>query len=226
MPLKRSKGKYLRADKYRRTGAVTKKSIFQAISARAEDKRKIDTLTSSFSSISGLTWTNYNLMNVAVGNGVSDRIGRRVLVKSLFIYGVYEGGQAGTTFDDANNCIRIIIGLYNSASPLSIVNTSINVPLAKDLSDDGHTIIKKYYDKYHPIDVNAVMHSTVTGSDYMYASQKVFRYYKAFKKPLLLTYTSTGDCDKYLILSMTSDSTIVPHPGFTNGYIVCRYEDS
>ena len=58
---------------------------------------------------------------------------------------------------------------------------------------------------------------------YMTAQRLVKIYYK-FRKPIAIDY-SAATVNRNLVLSIVSDSSAVPSPGFTSGYVYLTFKD-
>jgi len=52
-------------------------------------------------------------------------------------------------------------------------------------------------------------------------------YYKKFKKPIVMQFGNVGTsyANHALIVSMISDSSLAPSPGFLTGYIYVKFRD-
>ena len=162
----------------------------------------------------GTTWVEHIMCNPAQGDGMTQRSGRQIKIKSLEIKGVLSAAADGSALDENRCIVRIIIGLFQGtvATPLATAGATINSPITRDQMTRGR-LVTKYLDRYVPLDVT----STEKGAGDGYApQQKGFRYFKRFNKPITITYgddTATYP-DKLLFLSMISDSAAVPNPGF------------
>lgn len=193
---------------------------------RVADRLKADEylspgLITNFGSI-GNSWTEVDLLaglSLGLGNGQRDT--RRVAIKSLTIYGVMEAG-------DANNTLRIIIGLWNRGisgafgTPLATSGSSMNSLITRDSEQETYRMVRKYYDKFKVLNYNGV---TTTPADI--ANLRIFKYYKRFKKPIIIQYSGTTAilANRTLMMHAISDSAAIPNPGFSYGYIKIRYEE-
>lgn len=205
-----------------------KRIVQKEIDNRIEDKVMWFKLPTEFPSIG--TWDEANIANPIQGDGGSERIGKKINVKSVEIKGTLAGGANESAVDDFYNTVRIIIGLWNCANntPMATLETAtagmINSPVKKGV-DDYALLEKKYLDKYIPFGVR----TTEKGAGDGYTPDiKSFKYYKKFKKPIGIVWSDEGNTypNHRLIMSCGSDSAAIPHPGFVAGYCIVHYEDA
>lgn len=197
--------------------------VNRAIHKNIENKFDYGALNATFASV-GNTWTELAFGLVNRGTEVRQRIGNSITVKSIQLEMVIVGGAVNSVADDARNTIRMVLASWDGASnaPLGTATWNMNYPIRSTLGPTGSSMLKKYYDKYITL--------TSPGPDdtgYIPGMRKV-SYYKYFKKGYKMDFAdATADYpDKRLILSMISDSALVPNPGVTNGYFVITYEDA
>lgn len=211
---------------YGKVSKSVKKYVSRVMDKQIEDKIKTGSLQATFAILPNVAWSEYPITNVSQGIGKGGRIGNKIRVKSVEINGVIAQGSNELITDDAWNVMRIILGLYNGVNtPLTSANLSINDVMRTDYSSAKGTLRQKYLDKYVPLNVV----STEQGAGDGYTPQvKLFKYYKRFKRPILIEYADDAVTypNKALVLSMISDSVAVTHPGFINGWWCVTYEDA
>lgn len=197
--------------------------VNRAIHRNIENKFDYGSLVTPFASV-GNTWTEQAFGLVNRGTEVRQRIGNSITVKSIQLEMVIVGGAVNSVADDARNTIRMVLASWDgdSNTPLGTASWSMNYPIRSTLGPTASNMLKKYYDKYITL--------TSTGADdtgYIAGVRKV-SYYKYFKKGYKMNFSdATADYpDKKLVLSMISDSGVIPNPGVTNGYWVITYEDA
>jgi len=204
--------------------------VRRAIASNIENKRAGYDLSVVFNSV-GATWVELNLTRITQGTDLFARIGRRVNVRSIEIKGAIAQGAAGGAFDDPYNVMRIILGLWTglasaNSAPLGTSNLNINSPISPWNASGAvatYRMQRKYLDRY--ITFSSPSRADETS---LVPATRTFRYFKLFKRPMFIQYSDgTGDsADRFFTLSMISDSTAVPNPGFISGYVVLTYEDA
>lgn len=213
-----------RGRKSRRSKLASKAYVNKKIDRMIEDKVQQSSLVASFGTIT-TAWNELVLSLPAQGVAENNRLGRKYIIKALEIKGVLcQGSGSNITPDDTYNVVRIVIGLYNQSSttPLSGL-ASLVTPITKTHFTQGR-LIRKYYDKY----ITLVVTSVNTANNNYVPQLKNFKYYKRFRKPLIINFgdDTTNFPDKYLVMSAISDSAAPTNPGFIAGYIKCTYEDA
>lgn len=201
-----------------------KRYVTKAIDRNIEDKFSTNTMRFIMGSISN-AWIEVCVNLWSQGTSTGTRVGRKVQIKSLFIYGTIAGGDSESALDDPYNNVRFVIGLYDGsagATPLTTANMNIDSVIKRD---SCRFLRRKYYDKYIVFNVA----STEKGGGDGYAPTiKKFRYYKRFKRPINVWFAD--DTNLYpsirLVMSAISDSAAIPNPGFVNGYWVVKYQDA
>lgn len=197
--------------------------VNKAIHKNIENKFDYGALATVFTSI-GSTWSELPFGLIGRGTEVNKRIGNSITVKSIQLEMVIVGGAVNSVADDARNTIRMVLASWDGDTnqPLGTASWSMDYPIRSTLGPSANNMIKKYYDKYITL--------PSPGPDdtgYIPGMRKV-SYYKYFKKGYKMNFAdATADHpDKKLILSMISDSSVIPNPGVTNGYFVITYEDA
>lgn len=217
-----SKGVGIKKGSYKRY--VTKKQMYKAIHNNIENKLTYGTMTTHFSSISN-TWAEQALTIVSQGTSLNQRAGNKIRIKSVEIKGVLAQGSNESLLDDPWNVVRCVIGLWNcdNITPLSTGSWPMERILRNSFCPKG--LIKKYMDKYIPLQVTSTEKG---GGDGYTPCVRTFKYFKAFKKGLLINFgdNSTNYPDRKIIVSMISDSGALVNPGFVTGYFGVTYEDS
>lgn len=199
--------------------------VNKQISKNTENKFIYERMTVGFNSVS-TAWSERQMNAITEGDDNMNRSGRQIKILSIEIRGVIATGTAESLADDPYNYMRVILGLYNGGAPTPLTSATLDIrdPCRVEQGTRGY-MIKKYIDRYIPLEVT----STEKGDGDGYTPQlKVFKYYKRFKKGI---YVSFGDNtvnypNKMFILSMASDSTAVPNPGFITGYWLLTFEDA
>lgn len=207
----------------KKTKQSVKAIVKNQLTALSETKMKNgSSLSTDFSSISS-EWINIPLTNISLGTDFYQRIGAKILLKSIEFKGVLVGGANESAFDDPYNVVRIVLSRWDgeAVTPFSTLSGhSINNPINRTIT--GIPGMKsKYYDKYIAMNVS----STEKGAGDGYApSARVISFKKTFKKGIPITYGTTSTSDKFF-LSMISDSIAVPNPGFVTGYCMVTWKD-
>lgn len=197
--------------------------VKKQLTALSETKmRNASSLVTDFSSITS-EWINIPLTNIAQGTDFYQRIGAKILLKSIEFRGVLVGGANESAFDDPYNVIRIVLSRWDgeTVTPFSTgAGHTIHIPINRILSNSPG-MKNKYYDKYIAMNVASPEKG---GGDGYAASARVVSFKKQFKKGIPITYSTTQASDK-IFLSMISDSLAVPNPGFVTGYCMITWKD-
>ena len=197
--------------------------VNKAIHKNIENKFHYGTLVTPFASVTS-TWIEQAFGLIGRGTEVKRRIGNSITVKSIQLEMVIVGGAVNSVADDARNTIRMVLASWDgdSNTPLGTATWNMDYPIRRTLGPTASNMLKKYYDKYITI---PSIGPDDTG--YMPGMRKV-SFYKYFKKGYKMNFADSTENypDKRLILSMISDSGVVPNPGVTNGYYVITYEDA
>lgn len=184
---------------------------------RTEVRRLSDdffTLSSSWSEKSYTTPTY-----IPVGTSSLARIGTKIAITGFYLQGTLAGGQANTALDDRVNTVRMILGLWTSSTPMATIGTPnpMDAPLMRNFNSGG-LLLRKFMDRRISL-VSPGKDST----GYMTAQRLVKIYYK-FRKPIAIDY-SAATVNRNLVLSIVSDSSAVPSPGFTSGFVYLTFKD-
>lgn len=214
MPYKSRRTSFRRYPK-KKVSKTVKKYVKKVLDYKIEDKNIHNDLTAiaPFQSI-GNSWDTYLCCNPSQGTTAVQRIGRKIHIKSVELYGVLSAG-------DNSNCVRI--AMYTSDTSNALSGVDIDWKLSRDRIGGGN-FGTLYYDKYIPLQFTPFDGATASGV----SQQKIVRIKKVFKRPIPIVYSddTTGTYNKQLCISVISDSAAVPHPGFTRGYVITRFEDA
>lgn len=200
-----------------------KSIVKRQLTALSETKMKqVSNLLTDFGSI-GNEWINIPLTNITSGSEYNNRVGSKILLKSIEFRGVLITGADETAFDDEYSIVRILLTRWDGETITPFSTTAghgIGIPINRVIAN-APGMKNKYYDKYITLNVSC----TERGGGDGYAAQARTVYFKkVFKKGIPITYTGTQTSDKFF-LSMISDSSIVPNPGFATGYCMITWKD-
>lgn len=215
--------KFYKAKKYKSKTNI-KQIVRKELDKSIEDKIQYSNL-GNFVSV-GNAWIENSLTDIAQGTELWNRIGRSIRLRSLEIRGALAQGSTETAADDAWNVIRIVVGLYSNKSitPLASGGATLNTPITPKLCSNGQ-LLRKFMDKY--VALNVTCNEQGAGDGYT-PQVRTFKYFKKFKKPILINYNGAnlGDANKHLQIGMLSDSALAVHPGFVCGFWKLCYEDA
>lgn len=180
------------------------------------------TITSS----NNTTWNESLLSYIANGNADGQRIGSKINLMGWKMDAVLMSGYTGAVGSDSYDNLRMVIAEYDLGNTVlglgPLTNYSIDAHSTDIRKDTCLPLIRKLEDKYISI--------YPQGSIGSYASPKGFRLKSKrwFPKPYTITFTSTlaTSGNTGLWLSMWSDSTASPSPGFVSGYLTVYYRDA
>jgi len=206
--------------------------VRRVVSSNIENKRNVVRLDTTWGSVPS-AWTEGVITRIPQGDHIFARVGRRINVRSIEIKGVITQGTSGLLPDDAYNVVRIVLGLWSGLSttnsaPLSASSLTISDPISSWNSSGGtntYRLIRKYLDRYITFSSPSMMSDDGIS---LVPATRTFSYFKRFVKPMYIQFTS-GDAesaDRWFCLSMISDSSFAPNPGFASGYCLVTYEDA
>lgn len=186
-----------------------------------EEKYRIIPLASSGWSTISTAWKEIALEQIVQGVDVTQRVGDRILVTGIEISGVMAGGQTGTVADDPYNVLRFVFGVwegYNNQTPLLTGGQTLSSSLDKTICRGLEEVL---YDK------TVVLESPNSLSTGYQPAVRTFTWSHRFRRPIEITYngTTTGSANKTINLGAISDSSLVPNPGFTSGFIKLTFID-
>lgn len=181
-----------------------------------------DILTANFNSV-GNTWSELDLCPlISEGDDVSNRTGREIKIGSILIEGTYSAGAQLSIADDAYNTMRIVVATWKGATgstPLQSSGVSLHTAIMHN-SVGGNILGKVHLDKY------LTCNTTGQGLTNGYVPElKTFKYYKRFKNPIVVRYSSSAGTypDTKLMIAMISDSSAVVNPGFVAGRYIMKF---
>lgn len=195
-----------------------KKSLRQQLTNLEETRYASNYLAAHFSSI-GATWSSREYIEaVALGDDIfNNRNGRRIAVTEFYMIGALIGGANNlTALDDRYNVVRIV-GTVSQSATNPVATGNISDIIGKRM--EGVLVEQKFVDKL--IALPSVGGDT-TG---IIPACKIIKIYKRFKKPVIVDYSEGGVPNKRFWVSMISDSSGVPNPGFTLGHISFNFKD-
>lgn len=210
--------------KYRKTfkkpsrNVATKSYVQRVVRRNVENKFWEQSLSTVFNSV-GTTWVETDVTAITQGSSIQGQIGREIKARGLQINGIIQGGQTNTAADDKINTFRIVVGLYDStgATPLQTASMTLGSYISPRTT---RGMIRKYMDK--------VISLPTPGRDstgYLPSTRAVKLWVKLSE--MIKKYADGPNSqNKRIVVSMLSDSSLVPNPGFTSGRLVLFYEDA
>lgn len=170
-------------------------------------------LTTQFASV-GTTTVTYNVSQIAQGATLNQRQGNLAVVRELMLDGVLRGGQSNLATDDSVNAVRMIVwvGAIGATPGYGFgtwPNPNTITGCERILYDSMFTLTSPGRDS--------------TG--YMPASRRVrFRLPVNVVCPFTSAAANSGSMHA-VYLSMVTDSSLAPNPGFTQGYLATKFTD-
>jgi len=174
----------------------------------------------------GNIWYEHDMLGLIIaGVDSSNRVGRRIAVRSIAIKGVLAGGAIGTGgVDDYYNTVRMVVIQMKAAksgtslTPLNTAGISMHSTLN---SSTVSGFVKLHKDHFYGFNNNPYAAGLCA------PEVKEIDFYKRFKEPLVVDYSGiTLNHDQTQIyIAMISDSSGVPNPGFVSGYYEVRFTD-
>lgn len=196
--------------------------VARVVNRMSETKRtEVRRLSDDFFTLSSV-WTEKSYTTatfIPTGTTSLARVGTKIAITGFYLQGTLAGGQANSALDDRVNTVRMILGLWTSATPMATIGTAnpLDAPLLKNLNSGG-LLLRKYLDRRISL-VSPGRDST----GYMTAQRLVKIYYR-FRKPIVINYSASA-VNRNLVLSIVSDSSAVPSPGFTSGCVYLTFKD-
>lgn len=210
--------KYFKKYSRRKSFKNFARKVRSVITRSNETKYSANYLPSVFPTISS-TWSESNFTALAQGDDVfSQRQGRRIAVTGFYLIGTLQGGQSNLATDDRINTVRMVGWVADNSTPMATAGHPISDLIGKR---NNAGLIYKWCDRYFNL-----MSPGRDSTGYMPAIRHIKIYHK-FKKPVIIDYSSTtgASWNKAIGMSMISDSTLAPSPGFTVGQIRMMYKD-
>lgn len=206
---------------------ITTRRIRSIVARAAEHKSYQVTMQSQFPSLS-TTWNEFDVVGPLVQgtDSFGQRIGRSITIIGLQVKGTLFGGSVGSGgLDEYYNTVRMVLLRMKQAksgsalTPLATSGQALSSPLSR-LSVPGLQHI--YRDQLIPITNNPY------GAGLCAPGHRMINLYLKFRKPLKIDYSAAGaqHNQTQLYLSFISDSSAVPHPGFTAGWVRLIYTDA
>lgn len=164
-------------------------------------------------------WGEIEITQLSQGAASTQRIGNQIKLRGFYMKGTLLGGQVNGALDDNYNVVRIVVGLYDSSSTTPLTASSV-VMSGAITPETVKGLIKKYVDK------TVILRSAGRDSTgYLPAAAEVKKFVKCHPT---IVYSGTGatTAQRKLIVSMLSDSSASPNPGFVNGYRALWFEDA
>lgn len=173
----------------------------------------------------GTTWNELNLTSIGVGTGITQYTGSEYRIKSIMFYGILASGAVNGAADDDFNCFRIILASWmDSAGTTPCTTYAMDYQSKSPSRENGFKFLRK---KYMDRTIYLVNTADADGTGYIPKLKKV-SYYKRFKGAgLRIKHDHSGAYqESHIVLSMVSDSSAVPNPGFITGWWRVRYYDN
>lgn len=168
----------------------------------------------------GTTWNESELTVIAQGSAQTNRVGDSFTVTKVGMYGVIAGGQSNLAADDNRNVVRIVVAEWDgrSATPLATNGANMSDLIQSD-ETAGAGLVRLLYDKY------IVLNSPGRDSTGYMPVQKAIRWNKKLQKVIKYASATQTTANTRIIISMISDSLVVPSPGFIYGRFVLKYHN-
>lgn len=213
------KKRYYKKSKKPAVSPAVKKYVKKTITNTAEDKFNSGLLSLSHATVSS-SWIEKDLTELTQGTAANHRIGDEVMVNNVGFEGVMVGGQSNNSLDDSRNIVRIVIAEWDGrvATPLATNSATISDIIRKD-EIVGKGLIRVLYDKVHLF--------TSYGRDstgYM-PTQKHIKFNKKLLKKIKYANASSTEAQTRIIMSVISDSSLAPSPGFVQGRWYITFKD-
>lgn len=212
---------------YKKTGKVSsnvKNYVNKVINKDVETKQWIQTLTGGTVGMTTISnaWVEFDATALAQAVNSSGRIGQEIRLKSFYMNGALHGGQSNTAADDAHNTVRFVLALWDgrAATPLATNGALIDSHIVST-NPPGRGLIKKYMD----FSVDLVSPG-VDSAGYITAMKRIKKFVKLNNHKITFYQDGVNIGNQRLILSAISDSAVVPHVGFQNGFCSIAYTDA
>ena len=213
------KKRYYKKSKKPTVSYAVKKYVKKTITNTAEDKFNSGLLSLSHPTLS-TSWIEKDLTELATGGAGNQRVGDEVMINNVGFEGVIVGGQSNNSLDDSRNIVRIVVAEWDGrvSTPLATNAATISDILRKD-EIVGKGLIRVLYDKVHLF--------TSFGRDstgYM-PTQKHIKFNKKLLRKIKYASSTASEAQTRIILSMISDSSLAPGPGFVQGKWYITFKD-
>lgn len=212
--------KYARKRSYARRARryYRRPRVYRSRALRPELKRIETQLSASTMASIPSTGVYLNFVKgLAQGTDYNKRIGDKVAIMGWTLYGQLEGGQSNLATDDSHNFIRIMFLSTQQGAALS-PTPNFDLPINRQTVTNLIAVyMSKMFSLYSP------------GRDstgYMPAL-KMVKMSRKCRKPIVIKFSQGGSTTPSfdLLMYATSDSGVVPNPGFSNGWLRVFYVD-
>lgn len=206
----------------KRTTAVSprvKRYVRKQVHRNIENKFSNTELTDSYTSI-GSSWIETDLTALSQGDGVNQRSGNEIKTMGFSLNGVLVGGQVNLAADDKLNTVRIVLALWDSTTQTPLADNSATISsYVSRRSNVGRGLIRKFMDK------TIVLRTPGRDSTGYLPSVRYLKFFKRIKTTVRYYNNVITAANVKLVLSIISDSSVVPNPGFTSGKFNLFWED-
>jgi len=173
-----------------------------------------------FNSITN-TWEDYAINQIGQGVNVAARMGDKISITGLKFTGVLVNAFSPLTSDDYN-VVRIVCHeTEQQATSFPLLTSGLN--MNSNIRPDNVPGLKRVlYDRLVPLTPGYLYAGGVPGPKAVTVSFSI-----NFRRPINVVYqgASTTAADRFVWLSMISDSGLVPSPGFTQGRVQLTFKD-
>lgn len=152
------------------------------------------------------------------GTNYNQRVGDKINIVGYQFYGQLQGGQSNLATDEKTNYVRIMImSTQQGASPTPLPN--FDLPINRQTVPN---VMKVYIDRMISLQTPG---RDSTG--YLPATRMV-KFNVKLRKPFVIKFPQSGSTTPVvdLICWAVSDSSVVPNPGFLNGWLRVFYTDN
>jgi len=168
-----------------------------------------------FDQILNTVWSEFPVTSqIQQGLDRMQRIGREIIIRSLYLRGIINSGNKGDAYDHGATLIRLVIASWDGsdATPL------------QDTSTTWISIIKKpNYEHLRHVYLNKIIHipatpTRIAGDDVPYAQKyRRFKWFKRFKRGFRVRWWSNGSdlsVQKTIHIAMLSNCSSAQNPPF------------
>ncbi len=180
-----------------------------------EVKRQTANLIDTWSSV-GTTAVYSQIATLGQGLDITSRLGRKIMLRDLYIEGDIEGGQSNLAADDPHNAIRIVV--YRGTPTFSLI-PAMGVDDFIGPEDNQGVIDVLLDDRF-------LLSSPGKDSTGYISAMRHVRYHVPLN--CIQTYKGTAGSDlsgSCIYISMSTDSSVAPNPGFVNGRWLLTFTD-
>jgi len=212
---KRSYGRKRYARK-RSTKVATKSYVKKVVAENIETKY----YESGFGMPSvGTGWTlNSNMVsNISIGTGITNRIGQKIRLTGLAWKGLIVGGQSNSVADESYNQFRVaLMRTENTFSASSLSAVTLLMPITKVNTTDLRSVM---------LDKIYLLQSPAKNSTGFMPATKQVSGYKKLNIPVTFKSGSVL-ADSELNFGFISDSSGIPNPGISGGWLKLYFKDA